>query len=43
MLKRENEFEKNKQMEEMEKKYNIEELFQNIVLKEENEKKEKQD
>ena len=35
MLKRENEFEKDGKMEEIKNKYNIEELFEEIVLKEE--------
>lgn len=41
MLKRENEFENDGKMKEIKKKYNIDELFENIVLKkeEDNEKK----
>ena len=47
MLKRENDTEKNKNFEELNSKYNLEELFNNIVLKnekqeEENEKSKKQ-
>lgn len=40
MLKRENDTEKNKKLEELNSKYNIEELFNNIVL--ENNKNEKE-
>lgn len=40
MLKRENDTEKNKKLEEFNSKYNIEELFNNIVL--ENNKNEKE-
>lgn len=41
MLERENEFENDGNMKNIKKKYNLEELFQNIVLKkdEDNEKK----
>lgn len=41
MLKRENEFENDGKMKEMKDKYNFQELFENIVLKkdEDNEKK----
>ena len=35
MLKRETDTEKNKNLEELNSKYNLEELFNNIVLKEE--------
>lgn len=38
MLKRENEFEKNKKIEEMKNQYNLDELFEKIVLKEDDEK-----
>lgn len=40
MLKRENDTEKNKKLEEFNSKYNIEELFNNIIL--ENSKNEKE-
>ena len=42
MIKRENDTDKNKNFEELNSKYNFEELFENIVLKKE-EKEEKKD
>lgn len=41
MLKRENEFEKDGKMEEIKNKYNIEELFKEVVLEEKLSKEEK--
>lgn len=43
MLKRENDFEKDKQMEEIEQKYNIGELFNEIVLKGQEQEEEKKE
>ncbi len=40
MLKREDDTEKNKKLEEFNSKYNIEELFNNIVINQERDKKE---
>lgn len=41
MLKRENDFENDDKMDDMKSKYNIEELFSQIVLKEDDNKEEK--
>lgn len=41
MLKRENDTEKNKNLEELNSKYNLEELFNNLVLEKEQKKLEK--
>lgn len=43
MLKRENDTEKNKKLEELNSKYNIEELFNNIVINEQMQKDKKED
>lgn len=43
MLKREDDTEKNKKLEDFNSKYNIEELFNNIVIKQDEKKDKKED